>query len=142
MGESKKKCTHACTYSFFLSFFSYTAHDFIVCSWQGTGTAGAIAGNTSDAAIQLPYQQLYQATGGFGDKQEIGGGGSCLVYQATLYNTRVAIKALGKDFKEKGGGAAGGAAAGAAAGGGAGTLKTIESGRFPAAVLMRDMTLV
>ena len=41
-----------------------------------------------------------------------------------------------------GGGAGGGAVAGAAGGAGAGTLNTMESGRFPAAVLMRDITLV
>jgi hypothetical protein len=87
------------------------AEKLVAHSW---GTAGAGAGAGTDAGadagadaradaaptacFHLPYGMLSNCTRGFHLEQEIGGGGSCLVYRAVVFGVPVAVKAL----KEKG----------------------------------------
>ena len=67
-----------------------------------TAGAAALCDAGADAArdaggggrTRFPHALLAEATGGFSAAMRIGGGGSCVVYRASVYGVTVAVKVL------------------------------------------------
>jgi serine/threonine protein kinase len=62
--------------------------------WQGLSLTTLAPDEAAYRSFRVPYGVLAAATSNFSEACCIGGGASCAVYKASVYSTRVAVKAL------------------------------------------------